>query len=365
MIPRFSLADGSLRRGMVLTLSIALAPVARAQWSPQSPGTDASFRGMSVVGNSTVWISGTKATFAWTDDAGRNWHPGHVAAAGSFDFRAVHAISLDTAVLMVSAQDTALIYRTTDRGATWTLQYQNESKGAFLDGMAFFDSRNGLAVGDPMNRRFLILETKDGGEHWSRIPEAGLPLALAGEGAFAASGTSLITCGPKDVWLGTGGAATSRVFHSSDRGTNWSVVETPIRAGVAAAGIFSLACRDTHHLIAVGGNYSKPDASAVTIARSDDGGSTWNAVAPQPSTGFLSGVAYLDSPATGKRLIAVGTEGTSFSVDSGVTWSRLDSLSLNVVMSANNSAAWAAGGRGKVTTLTGLHTGVKIEKRLP
>ena len=349
----------------MLTLSMTIASVAQAQWGSQNSGTDASFRGMSVVDDHTVWISGTKATFAWTDDAGRNWHPGHVAAAGSFDFRAVHAVSLDTALLMVSAQDTALIYRTTDRGATWTLQYQNESKGAFLDGMAFFDSRHGLAVGDPLNGRFLILETKDGGAHWRRIPDAGLPPALVGEGAFAASGTSLITCGPKDAWLGTGGAATSRVFHSSDAGTTWSVVETPIRAGVAAAGIFSLACHDTHHLIAVGGNYSKPDASAVTIARSDNGGATWTAVAPQASTGFLSGVAYVDSRATGKGLIAVGTEGTSFSLDSGTTWARLDSVSLNVIMSASNGAAWAAGGHGKVTTLTGLHTGVKIEKRLP
>src|SRR6185312_1380549 len=350
---------------LAMTFSVTLASAARAQWSARNPGTDASFRGMSVVDSNVVWISGTRATFAWSNDAGRSWHPGNVAAARSFDFRAVHAFSLDTALLMVSAQDTALIYRTTDRGRTWTLQYHDESKGAFLDGMAFFDSRHGLAVGDPMNGRFVILETKDGGRHWSRIPDAGLPPALPGEGAFAASGTSLVTCGPRDAWLGTGGAASSRVFHSSDGGRNWSVVETPIKAGVAAAGIFSLACRDTRHLVAVGGNYAKPDASAVTVARSDDGGSTWIAAAPQPSTGFLSGVAFLDARKTGKQLIAVGTEGTSFSLDSGVTWSRLDSLSLNVVMAGTGGTTMAAGARGSVAILGGLHTGVKIEKRLP
>jgi photosystem II stability/assembly factor-like uncharacterized protein len=346
-------------------LSLTFGATAQAQWSLQNPGTEASFRGMSVVDSNIVWISGTKATFAWTTDGGRSWHPGTVAAAGSFDFRAVHAFALDTALLMVSAQDTALIYRTTDRGATWVLQYRDMSKGAFLDGMAFFDSRHGLAVGDPMNGRFVILETKDGGQHWSRIPDAGLPPALPGEGAFAASGTSLVTCGPRDAWLGTGGAAQSRVFHSSDAGRSWSVVETPISAGVPAAGIFSLACRDTRHLIAVGGNYSRPDASAVTVATSDDGGRTWIATAPQPSTGFLSGVAFIGPRNTGDRLVAVGTEGTSFSTDSGVTWSRLDSLSLNVVMSGADGAAWAAGARGKVAILDGLHTGVKVGKRLP
>lgn len=309
---------------------------------------------MSVVNSDVAWISGTKGTFEWTSDGGKSWHPGQVAGAESSDFRAVHAMSLDTAVLMVSSQDTALIYRTTDRGQNWQLAYRNVTKGAFLDGMAFFDSRHGMAVGDPMDGRFLILETKDGGQNWQRIPDAGLPPALPGEGAFAASGTSLVTCGPRHAWLGTGGAATSRVFHSSDAGRTWSAVTTPINAGAAAAGIFSLACRDTAHVIAVGGNYSKPDPTAITIARSDDGGVTWIASTPASSPGFLSGVAYLHSPSASKGVIAVGTEGTVFSLDFGSTWARMDSLSLNVVMARGNGSALAAGARGRVVALSAL-----------
>lgn len=345
-----------LSQSAILTLALfGSASVAQAQWIPQNPGTDASFRGMSVVSQNVAWISGTKGTFEWTADAGKSWHPGHVAGAESSDFRAVHAISLDTAVLMVSSQDTALIYRTTDRGQSWQLVYRNATKGAFLDGMAFFDSRRGLAVGDPMGGRFLILETNDGGQHWARIPDAGLPPALPGEGAFAASGTSLVTCGPRHAWLGTGGAATSRVFHSSDAGHTWSVVTTPINAGVAAAGIFSLACRDTTHLIAVGGNYSKPDATAISIARSDDGGTSWVASAPASSPGFLSGVAYLGTPSAAGGVVAVGTEGTVFSMDFGHTWARMDSLSLNVVMPlGGGGSALAAGARGRVVALTEL-----------
>jgi photosystem II stability/assembly factor-like uncharacterized protein len=351
-----------LRRGLLLLLPLALpltlpfaasSPVAAQEvhWAPQSPGTDASFRGMSIASQNVVWLSGTSGTFSWTGDAGQSWHAGHVTGAESRDFRAVHAISPDTALLMVSAQDTALIYRSTDRGQSWTVQYRDVSKGAFLDGMAFFDSRHGLAVGDPVNGRFVILETRDGGRTWARIPDSALPPALPGEGAFAASGTSLVTCGARDVWLGTGGAAKSRVFHSADAGRSWIVVETPIQAGAAAAGIFSLACRDAKHLIAVGGNYAKPDASAVTVARSDDSGATWTASEPTPATGFLSGVAYLNS-GSGGSVLAVGTEGSALSRDGGRTWAQLDSLSLNVVMrSGNNGAVWAAGAHGLVVHL--------------
>lgn len=355
MTPRFPAPFRSKKKlcfGVIL--SLAVAPAAFAQWVAQSAGTDASFRGMSVLSPDVAWISGTKGTFAWTENAGREWHSGQVSAASSFDFRAVHAISLDTALLMVSSRDTALIYRTTDRGTTWTLQYRDESKGAFLDAMAFFDSRHGLALGDPINGRFVILLTSDGGQHWRREAGTALPPSLVGEGAFAASGTALITCGLENAWFATGGASKSRVFHTSDGGQSWAVAETPVQAGSAAAGIFSLACRDTRQLVAVGGNYSKPDATAVTVARSADGGATWAASAPSPATGFLSGVAYLDPVPSADRLVGVGTEGTVYSLDSGRTWTRLDSFSLNVIISDGYGAAWAAGAHGSVAHLSEL-----------
>lgn len=359
MISRSLFPLRRLRRGALLVFPLAFAPAARAQWSIQNPATLASFRGMSIVDSSVVWISGTKGTFSWTADAGHRWHTGQVTGAESFDFRAVHAISLDTVLLMVSSQDTALIYRTTDRGQSWALQYRDASKGAFLDAIAFFDSNRGLTVGDPVNGRFVVLETKDGGQHWARIPDLGLPPSLPGEGAFAASGTALITCGTNDAWFGSGGGATSRVFHSSDGGRSWSVSNTPIRAAAAPAGIFSLACAGRRHLIAVGGNYAKPDPATVTVALSDDAGATWIASRPAPATAFLSGVAYLET-AHAQRLIAVGTDGTALSLDGGRTWTRQDTLSLNVVMAGSNGRAWAAGANGSVAALNPPHPSANV-----
>lgn len=332
------------------SLLMAVTSSAGAQWAPQLSGSDAAFRGFSVIDSSSAWVSGTRGTFAWTDDRGQHWHPGRVPAARSQDFRAVHAFSLDSALLMVSGQDTALIYRTTDRGRNWTEQYRDTRKGAFLDAIAFFDSNHGLALGDPVSGKFVILETQDGGINWTRGSTASLPPALPGEGAFAASGTALITCGPHDAWFGTGGAARSRVFHSSDSGLTWSATETPIAAGTAAAGIFSLACRDVRHLIAVGGNYAKPDTTAVTVALSNDGGLTWVAASPASSTGYLSGVAYAGG---GSRVVAVGTQGTATSGDAGRSWSGMDPQSLNVVMSVSHSGAvWAAGPHGRIVMLS-------------
>ena len=52
------------------------------------------------------------------------------------------------------------------------------------------------------------------------------------------------------------------MFHSTDRGRTWTATETPVKAGTASAGIFSIAFRDRDHGVIVGGDYRKPDEVA-------------------------------------------------------------------------------------------------------
>lgn len=331
---------------LVMLAAAFLTPArpAGAQWTSQSSATTASFRGLSAVDDRVAWVSGTGGTYLWTDDGGAHWHVGTVAGATSFDFRAVHAVSLDTAFLMVAAQDTARIYRTNDRGRHWTLQYSDTSRGAFLDALAFFDARHALVLGDPVDGRFTTLRTEDGGNHWKRNDDR-MPAAQPGEAAFAASGTALVVCGPRDAWIGTGGAAISRVFRTHDRGRTWDVTATPIAAGTSAAGIFSIACHSPRDAIAAGGNYAHPDPAAVTVATTHDGGRTWAASPPSLVTGYLSGVALLD--AAGHDVIAVGPAGTVRSHDGGVSWQRTDTLPLNAVTRAGRRV-WGVGPNGRI-----------------
>ena len=82
--------------------------------------------------------------------------------------------------------------RPTDGGATWATLYVNKDPKGFLDALAFWDADHGLALGDQVDGRFVILTTDDGGKTWGPIPPEGMPPALPGEGAFAASGTCLV-----------------------------------------------------------------------------------------------------------------------------------------------------------------------------
>ena len=186
-----------------------------------------------------------------------------------------------------------------------------------------------------------LIVTDDGGMNWKRLSGKNLPPALPNEGAFAASGTCLVTHGKNDIWFCTGGAKTARVFHSSDRGQNWTVSKTPILAGTDSAGIFSIAFRDRNHGMIVGGDYRKPNDPGATAAITTDGGKTWTLI-DRPFS-FRSGVAWAKD-----RWVAVGTSGSNFSQDNGATWKPLDHNNYNSVGFTSTGEGWAVGPGGRI-----------------
>ena len=250
--------------------------VASGQWQPQAIKTDADFRGLCAVSPKVAWVSGTKGTFGRTTDGGKTWTVGTVPEADKLDFRDVEAFGEDTAYLLSAGPgEDSRIYKTTDGGKTWGLQFKNAEPKAFFDAIAFWDEKHGIALSDPVDGRFHLIVTDDGGAKWTPLPEKSRPAALPKEGAFAASGTCLVTRGESDVWFCTGGAKSARVFRSDDRGKTWTVSETPLLAGIESAGVFSIAFRDRDHGVIVGGDYRKPDGTEATGAVTADGGKTW------------------------------------------------------------------------------------------
>jgi photosystem II stability/assembly factor-like uncharacterized protein len=321
-------------------LLVLRASSAVAQWQTQTIDTQADFRGLCVVSPNVAWVSGTSGTFARTTDGGKTWSAGTVLGAEKLDFRDVEAFGQTIAYLLSAGPgDASRIYKTVDGGKSWALQFKSADPGAFLDAIAFWDEQNGIALGDPVKGLFQLLVTADGGSHWQ--PVAAKIHALPGEGVFAASGTSLITHGERDVWFATGGAKTAQVFHSRDRGQNWEMSETPILAGVESAGIFSIAFRDKQHGMVVGGDYRRPDDIGATAALTADGGKTWHLL--DKRLPFRSAVAWAKD-----RWVAVGTSGSHVSLDDGATWKLLDRESYNSVGFASSGVGWAVGPKSRI-----------------
>jgi photosystem II stability/assembly factor-like uncharacterized protein len=306
-----------------------------------------------VVNPNMVWAAGgsadgTDGVVVRTVDGGQSWRDVTPPGGDALDFRDVEAYDDDHAVVLAAGEGTASrIYRTADGGATWQLEFVNQEPAGFYDCMAFFDPQRGVAVSDPIDGKFRIISTQDGGDTWSIVPTAGMPPAIAGEFALA-TGTCMVTMGPRDVWFGTATPAgfNARVFHSRDGGLTWDVATTPI-PGDPAFGITSLSFRDRLNGLAVGGglpDFSAPSVVAVTT----DGGETWSQGGSPPS--FRSSIAWLPNPdkQTAVTVGPVGPAGSDLSTDGGQTWSPipLGSFEPIGVNCMPYVVCWAVGGNG-------------------
>jgi len=324
------------------------AMVAMAQsWEPRVSGTASSLRGVSAVDAKAVWACGTGGTYLKSTDAGKTWQHGVVTGAEKLDFRGVYAVDGQTAVLLsIGPGDQSRIYKTIDGGVHWKVQFKNADAKGFYDEIAFWNPQHGIALGDPVNGRFEILTTADGGAHWVR--EQG-PTALENEGAFAASNSSLFVSGANEVWFGTGGPKAARVFHSTDGGHDWTIATTPIRNDSANAGIFSLAFSKNGHGVAVGGDYSKRFDHSHNVAVTSDGGKTWKEPAGAHPNGFRSAVAFLAGAGT---WISAGPSGSDVSSDDGNTWKRTDGTPYNAISFFSSKVGWAVGPQGRLGQFT-------------
>jgi photosystem II stability/assembly factor-like uncharacterized protein len=314
--------------------------VANAEWIVHSHLPAASFRSVQTVNARVVWVGGSGGACLRTLDGGQTWQVRAVPGAEALDFRGLAAFDKQTAVLVSAgpaAQGRARIYRTADGGETWQLVFQTQEKGVFLDGVAFWDARNGLVFGDPVDGKWYLLRTRDGGRTWQRIAPENLPPLLPNEAAFAASNSSLIVQGRAAALIASGGADRTRVFMSADRGERWEAIDTPMPGG-ATAGIYGLRFWDARHGVGVGGDFKHEREASDNVMLTGDGGRTWQKATSTDPAGLKEAVIRLPDTA----LLAVGPSGTGISRDSGRSWRQADALALHAASCAKDQC-WAVG----------------------
>jgi photosystem II stability/assembly factor-like uncharacterized protein len=354
-----------MRKLLPIWLLIMLASgsaVATSLWVVQTSGIATNLRGVSAVhsvnqsSSLVVWASGSNGVILRSVDDGKNWTRLHVKDGDTLDFRGIRAFNeLIAYAISIGEGEKSRIYKTNDGGETWTLQYTDKRPAFFLDDIVCFSQTHCFALGDPIDGKFEIVSTEDG-INWKELPRENMPAIISGEGAFAASGTSLAIYGTSDIYFGTGGGATARVFHSPDLGKTWTVADTPLAAGNASSGVFSV-LRVKNAVIAVGGDYRVVGGRSGLAAYSTDGGATWKLSSTQPG-GFRSGVANVDD----KMLVSVGPNGGDVSYDLGVTWTPTGSVNLNAVTVSPEKNVWGVGAKGTVARLLDSNPAVNPQK---
>jgi photosystem II stability/assembly factor-like uncharacterized protein len=297
-----------------------------------------SVRAIEVTQNNTLWFAGSKGRYGRIIN--EKLEIDSISHEGVYpEFRSIGFNG--EFVFLLSIEDPALIYKIDPKGSLGQIElvYKEQHPKVFYDSLTFFDSENGIAMGDPTEDCLSVIQTSDGGAHWKKLSCDKLPEVREGEAAFAASNTNIATFG-HNVWIVTGGTK-ARVFRSRDLGQNWEVSTTPMVQGGKMTGIFSSDFYDDQRGIVMGGNWEDKTNGEASKAVTNDGGISWNLLAQNEIPGYISCVQYAPE-GDAKKIMAVSTEGMFYSEDAGISWTKIDSKGFYSLRFVNDQTAWVS-----------------------
>lgn len=226
---------------------------------------------------------------------------------------------IDASNGIVSTYDGKL-YRTSDGGTTWTLQYAYPTTAANMPlvQIRFTSPTVGYVVGGALSCNGagcpppggLILKTTDGGTTWAVV--------------YQASGVAIaaLAVNKLDELLAVSNTATARILKSADNGATWAPVA-------------SLPYQLTH--IAFTRNVGYCTSASGKVIRSLDGGTTWTEVAATFTHPYLNALAV--NVGIGYCVAAYGP--VYRTADEGQTWTptAASSFSAEVVNALTPSSA--------------------------
>jgi hypothetical protein len=238
------------------------------------------------------------------------------------------------------------IYKTTTAGQRWTLQYTSERPGFFLDAVAFWDARRGVAMSDPVDNRFVVLTTSDGGATWTPVAADRMPPAVEGRGGVRRRRRGARGAGPttglvRDRRQGRARLHLHRPRAELDRHPGAARQRGAVAGGVRAR------FRQRGAWGAVGGDYAAPRVSRANVAITRDGGAHVEPADGAPARRLPLGLALVPG-SRGLTLVAVGTSGPIGPRTVGASWEPIDTLGFNAVSFAAPTAGWAVGADGRI-----------------
>jgi len=259
-----------------------------------------SIRGLSVVDDKVVWVSGSKGMVGRSEDGGKTWNWNQVKGFEKRDFRDIEAFNKNTAVILAIAEP-GNILKTTDGGKTWKTVFSDSTKGVFIDAFSFLANGDGIAIGDPIDGKAYLIKTDNYGSSWSRQVDA--PALDNGEGCFASSGTNIVLSNDGSYYFVTGGLS-SRLHNGK------SASRLPLVQGKESTGANSIAISGDN-IVIVGGDFAHDSIDTDNSVLIKTGKSPVMSKLVTPPHGYRSCVEFINA----KDLITCGTSGVDFSRD--------------------------------------------------
>ena len=335
-------------RLLFVTGLLASLAVAQSSWTVQTSGVTAALRAVKVLSPNIALATGASGTLLRTINGGATWVK-LTAPNTTFTYYCIEAF--DTTTIWLGGTGSSgtdfRIWKTTDAGKTWAQQFQ--SVESYSDGLRFFDTNNGIGLGDPgasAASKFVVTRTTDGGANWTTVPNVPPTDSVNAE---TSTPTALDIYG-NNAWFVTYGNSSAivnpRIYKSTDRGATWTASSRIM--GLQEG--FCLSFKDDKSGV-IGNVYE--GKGAVTT----DGGTTWKVVKMDTVYGMRA-IQWIRP--TNAIIVVGGLSGIGValkSVDGGNTWTHVDPPGgvsrLRHVNFLNSSAGWAVGDAGTIIKWAG------------
>ncbi len=337
----------SLFFSLLLVALLSFSLMAQSPWVPQqAPGLPNSVNPQvifSAVDMNICWgVNVNNSQFLRTTNGGMDWTVSTITGATGLNGSCIAALDANTAFAAMNDPTNSTsggVFITTDGGQTWSKQTSAfAGSGGYPADIHFFDSNNGVVIGNPNGGNWEIYTTTDGGSQWIQVPPANIPPPQT---SFEFTAAGLYSSVSDNIWFGTWGNSFA-IYKSTDRGYTWS------RLNGAGSVTFCVAFKDIMNGLATNcflglGN---------RIVKTTDGGSSWIAlqnVPNTPSTYFISYAngtpgSYVVTSSSNVGAPESTIPGSRFTTDDGATWSPLmDSLPHFPTSFSNDGWGWSGG----------------------
>lgn len=332
-------ANGSDTKVMESYINVGAVPSA---WIKQNTGFASPLRGINqifIVNPNTVWAKAYDGTntaniireFTKTTNGGNTWVPGTISFTNSSNYGIANIFAFSDmnayAAMYPTGSTGGVIAKTIDGGATWSVAGSPNYSASWLNFVHFFNTNDGVCMGNPNNNDFVIYTTANGGASWTTVPAANIPNTITNE----AGTVNFFDTYSNTVWFGTNAG---RVFKSTDKGINWTASSTGTNNRILL----------TFKNANVG--FATMTTYPYTVKKTIDGGTTWNTFTP---TGYFVKMPRLDFvPGTASMWVDVSGypgKGSAYSLDDCASFLNIDtgSVQYTCVSFYDQSAGWAGG----------------------
>ncbi|HEY3250300.1 MAG TPA: T9SS type A sorting domain-containing protein [Ignavibacteria bacterium] len=310
---------------------------------------------VSVGSPNVIWIAGGTGTpkIFRSTNGGVNWE---VVSTTGITQELTCVAGFDGQMAIVGegiVNGNARLFKTANGGANWVVVAQTGNNRGFFNGLAFTKD-NGNLYGIAVAER--VYRTSNSGENWIELN--------SGASGVSNAQNSLIIIDDNFYGFGLNNGA-ARLRLTTDNSANWTTQQLNITGSYTSAVAFN-----TNKLLGI----AATSTSMPMIARTTDGGTTWNSI--NIGSG-LTGTVYVNwIPQTSVIYIMGENGGMKRSIDSGLTWITMPTDSVtnlkhfDFVLNNNIVYGYAVSSNGAViklvdtlSTLTGISSNNDVPKQ--